>query len=428
MRKQGEFRTPVHRARSGQSPAASAGGLKRWVIARFEKLGRLYAVRSLAPKSGAAAPGSVGSGAAGSVKIAATLSACLCLLVSISYAQAPPAPADQQVVLETSSGSIVLEVFPTVAPRHVAKFVERVKAGFYDHTTFHRAIPFGIIQGGDPLSKDPSKKALYGTGGLFEQKREPSSLSHTRGTVSAVLAPGNPDSGGSQFFICVTDQTQLDGQYTSFGRVVEGMEIVEKLSQAPTDAQQRVVERIEIQRAYLRDRPPPEAIPFTDTPASELARYRVALHTDLGDIVLAFYPDSAPEHVRQFLRFAKLGLYDGTTFHRVAPGFVLQGGLLTTRSTPVPQKYAPLVKPLKAEFNARKHERGMLSMARSDDPDSGMDSFFIVLDSQPHLDGQYTLFGYVEQGMDVVDKIVARPVDGETPVQPLSMKAEVIQR
>ena len=67
-------------------------------------------------------------------------------------------------------------------------------------------------------------------------------------------------------------------------------------------------------------------------------------------------------------------------------------------------------------------------MARSDDPNSGMDSFFIVLDSQPHLDGQYTLFGFVEKGMDVVDKIVARPVNGETPVDPLAMKAEVIER
>ncbi|MFB3906559.1 MAG: peptidylprolyl isomerase [Acidobacteriota bacterium] len=337
-------------------------------------------------------------------------------------------PAEKQVVFETSYGEIVLEVFPQAAPNHVAKFLERVKSGFYDGTAFHRAIPFGIIQGGDPLSRDPTRKPYYGTGGLGEISKENSPVSHRRGTLSAVLIPGNPDSAGSQFFICVSDQVQLDGQYTAYGRVVDGSAVVEKISQAATDARQLITERIELKRAYLRDRPPPEVIPFLETAAAELEKYRALIHSPLGDIRLAFYPQEAPEHVRQFLRFAKLGLYDGTTFLRVVPGFVLQGGLMDTRKPRVPDKYRALLKPLKAEFNQHKHVRGILSMARTDDPDSGMDSFFIVLDTQPHLDSQYTAFGFVEAGMDVVDAIVARPLSGETPVDPLSFTVEVREK
>jgi peptidyl-prolyl cis-trans isomerase B (cyclophilin B) len=239
---------------------------------------------------------------------------------------------------------------------------------------------------------------------------------------------GRPDSAGSQFFICVTDQTQLDGQFTAFGRVAEGMETVEKISQLPADTDQRVTERVEVVRAYLRVRPPPEEVPFINTPVEELAGYRAVIKTSLGEIELAFYPERAPEHVRQFLRFAQLGLYDGTDFHRVAPGFVLQGGFLANRRPAVPEKYRNLMKPLKVEFNDKLHERGTLSMARGEEPDSGMDSFFIVLDRQPHLDSQYTVFGWVTRGMEVVDAIVARPVQGETPVEPVMMEMRVIRK
>ncbi|RPJ55434.1 MAG: hypothetical protein EHM23_26240, partial [Acidobacteria bacterium] len=269
----------------------------------------------------------------------------LSAVTTVGYAADELPPAEKQVVFETSFGEIVLEVFPQAAPAHVEKFLERVKSGFYDGTTFHRAIPFGIIQGGDPLSKDREKRPYYGTGGLGELKKETSPISHRRGTLSAVLLPGNPDSAGSQFFICVTDQVQLDGQYTAYGRVVDGSAVVERISQAPADAMQLITERIELKRAYLRDRPPPEVIPFVDTPVAELENYRAVIHTSLGDIRLGFYPQDAPEHVRQFLRFAKLGLYDGTAFHRVVPDFVLQGGLMDTRKPPVPDKYQPVLKP-----------------------------------------------------------------------------------
>ncbi len=218
----------------------------------------------------------------------------LCLaglfLPSLTFAAEEPAPADKQVVMETSLGVLVLDLYPGAAPKHVEKFLQRVDSNYYNGTTFHRAIPLAIIQGGDPLSKDPQKRDQYGTGGLMELKKEASPLSHLRGTVSAVLVPGNPDSAGSQFFICVTDQVQLDGQYTAFGRVVEGMEIVEKISQSSTDERQGIKERIELVKAYSRPRPAPEPVPFVDTSVEELARYKALIQTSFGEIEVSFYP------------------------------------------------------------------------------------------------------------------------------------------
>src|SRR5881396_2221770 len=124
----------------------------------------------------------------------------------------------KQAVLETSAGTIVLDLLADAAPNHVAHFITRAREGAYDGTVFHRVIPMGIIQGGDPLSKDPGQRTRYGTGGLGELRFEANPEKHTRGAVSAVLVPGNRDSAGSQFFICVTDQPGLDGQYTVFAR------------------------------------------------------------------------------------------------------------------------------------------------------------------------------------------------------------------
>ncbi len=328
-------------------------------------------------------------------------------------------PGETQVILETRMGSIVVDLFPAAAPRHVEAFRHRVREGLYDGTTFHRAVPWGIIQGGDPLSRDPDKFELYGTGGLMELEAEINELSHIRGTVSAVLAPGDTDSAGAQFFICVTDQTQLDGQYTVFGRVAEGMPVVEEISRLETDERQRILERIEIVGASERDRPPPERPPFAEASAQEMARYGAVIRTNRGPIGVEFFPDSAPEHVRRFLRFAKLGLYDGTRFHRLVPGFVLQGGSMSTRAEAVPEEHRRHLVPLKAEFSRRKHIRGTLSMARGEDPDSGLDSFFIVLEDQESLDGSYTIFGQVVDGWETLAILELSPLAGEAPVQPL---------
>lgn len=180
----------------------------------------------------------------------------------------------KQAVVETSLGSFTVEFLPEVAPNHVGYFLKLSGQGAYNGTTFHRIIKYGIIQGGDPLSKDPARRDLYGTGGLGLLKAEFSSEKHTRGAVSAVLLPGKSDSAGSQFFICVTDQPALDGKYTVFGRVIEGMEVVQKISEVPADEKGKALERVEIRSVTLHDKPPSEREPTRTGSAGNAARHR----------------------------------------------------------------------------------------------------------------------------------------------------------
>jgi len=145
------------------------------------------------------------------------------------------------------------------------------------------------------------------------------------------------------------------------------------------------------------------------------------IKTDKGDVVLQFYPEAAPVTVASFLHLARTGFYNGTTFHRVVPGFVAQGG--------DPKSKDPNAKDvgtggqgynLPAEFNSLKHETGTLAMARSQDPNSGGSQFYICLAPQPSLDGQYTVFGHVVSGMEVVNAITQGDVIREVTVRPKS--------
>ena len=321
---------------------------------------------------------------------------------------------NKQAVLDTTLGTIVIDLLPDAAPNHVAHFITRAREGAYDGTTFHRVIALGIIQGGDPLSKDPSQAAKYGTGGMGVLRFEANGEKHTRGAVSAVLAPGNRDSGGSQFFIAVTDQPALDGQYTVFGRVAEGITIAQKISTVPATGNVPA-ERVVIRKVTIREKPAPIPEPFASASTEEMSRQRVVLETSLGNITIELFPDRAPNHVRQFLRLAASGVYEGTSFHRVVPGFVIQGGYLATRTDPLDERQQGYVRTLEPEFNATKHERGILSMARGAELASATTSFFIVLAPADSLDGKYTAFGRVVAGMDVVEKIEGVMRDGETP-------------
>ena len=323
---------------------------------------------------------------------------------------------NKQAVLETTQGTIILDLLADAAPTHVAHFITRVREGAYDGTTFHRVIAMGIIQGGDPLSKDPAQEAKYGTGGLGLLRFEPNMEKHSRGAVSAVLLPGQRDSAGSQFFICITDQAALDGQYTVFARVVEGMGIAQKISLVPANADNVPAERIAITRATIREKPAPEPEPFSETSVADLATQRAVIETSMGNMTIEFFPDRAPTHVRAFLRMAASGVYDGTAIHRIARGFVIQGGYLPSRREPLEPKQQAYVRNLPPEFNATLHERGIVSMARGDDPGSATSSFFVVLARTPALDNQYTAFGRVVSGIEVLDAIESAPVNGETPV------------
>ena len=159
----------------------------------------------------------------------------------------------------------------------------------------------------------------------------------------------------------------------------------------------------------------------TDASGNEVA----VIETTLGDIELELQNDIAPGHVKNFKDLAEKGFYDGTTFHRVIPGFMIQGGDPNTKSDD--RSTHGMGGPgytIKAEFSSTPHTRGVLSMARSQDPDSAGSQFFVVVKDSSFLDNQYTVFGRVTKGMDVVDKIVGVPRDSkDNPDEKVEMKS-----
>lgn len=136
------------------------------------------------------------------------------------------------------------------------------------------------------------------------------------------------------------------------------------------------------------------------------------ISTNFGDIHLEFFEDLAPKHVQNFADLARKGFYNGTTFHRVIPGFMIQGGCPNTKPDAggVPGTGGPGYN-VDAEFNATSHVRGVLSMARASDPNSAGCQFFVVVSDSTFLDNQYTAFGRVTQGIEVADQIVSQPKD-----------------
>src|SRR5205814_10213164 len=170
-------------------------------------------------------------------------------------------------------------LMPDAAPATTAYFMKQAQDGAYNGTTFHRMVKYGMVQGGDPLTKDPSKRALYGTGGLNVLKAEARAPKMTRGSVAAVLVPGRPDSAGAQFFVVFVDQPGLDGQYTVFGHVSDGMDVVQKISETPVDAAGLATDRVEIRHVMIRDTPPPVPEPFSTESPGELSAYRAILDT-----------------------------------------------------------------------------------------------------------------------------------------------------
>ena len=138
---------------------------------------------------------------------------------------------------------------------------------------------------------------------------------------------------------------------------------------------------------------------------------KAIIKTKFGDMEVLFFPDKAPKHVENFVTLAKSGFYNGTIFHRVIPGFMIQGGDPNTKDPKKPETYG-MGGPghhVNAEFNDIPHRRGILSMARTNDPNSAGSQFFIVVKDSNFLDGQYTVFGEVVKGMEVADQIVSLP-------------------
>ena len=341
----------------------------------------------------------------------------------------PENRGELQAVIQTSVGDFVMEFYAHAAPAHLDHFINLVYEDFYDGTTFHSMVLHGIVQAGDPYTKQLDRGPEYGTGG-FNRGLEPeiSDIEFTSGTVVATLLPGEPSSGGSQFFICVGDQPQFTGQFTAFGYLVEGLEVVDQISTTPTDGNQIALERIAILDITIRPIPPPPVTPFTTETIEELGEYRIVMETSHGDIAIEFFPEEAPNHVRHVLRLASLGVYDKTAFHRVAPTFVIQAGDLNTRTEPYPQTAQEHVVPIAAELSDIHHTAGIVSMARGNELDSALTSFFVVLGDQLALDNFYTVFGRVVEGMDVVESIAAVETENESPLERVDVYAMRVER
>jgi peptidyl-prolyl cis-trans isomerase B (cyclophilin B) len=334
-------------------------------------------------------------------------------------------PKPQQAVVETSEGTFLIDLAPESAPNQTAYFVKMAGEGAYEGTIFHRVVKNGMVQGGDPLTKDPARRSQYGTGGLNAVKAELRAPRLTRGSVAAVTIPGKPDSAGSQFFVVLADQPALDNQYTVFGHVSDGVEVLQKISETPVDEKGVATARVEIKRVTISDVPPE---PFVDLSAEELGAYRAILETSSGAIAIEFLVEKAPATVRQFMRLAAAGVFNGTAFHRVVPGFVIQTGSLTSRSAPLTEKQQRLVHNLPPEFNDTHHLKGVVSMARGDAPDSATTSFFICTGTAPAIDGQYSAFGHVVDGMTAVEAIEAAPLAGEAPTSRIELRTVRIER
>ncbi|MBS1872793.1 MAG: peptidylprolyl isomerase [Acidobacteria bacterium] len=327
-------------------------------------------------------------------------------------------PGEVEAVVTTDLGTFRFEFLYKQAPQHVKHFIQAAREGYYDGGAFHWAKANAAIQGGDPQLKDPSTpRERWGSGGLNLMPTEINDVKHRRGIVSGFRLLSRKDSDSSQFFICVAPQRGLDGKYSAFGSITEGMDVVDQISRVPADSKGYVEKLVRITSIRIEKKKP---APFDEVKIADLKR-TVTMKTTLGTIKIQMQPEWAPNHVRNFLNLVSAGWYDGTPFHRLVHGFVAQGGIGQLRNTGPDHPADRWVHQLAPEFNAMRHFRGSVSMARTDDPNSASTSFFLVLGPAPHLDGNYSQFGKVIEGLEVLDAFNKEKTSGETPKRKLEL-------
>src|SRR5579863_1751564 len=208
----------------------------------------------------------------------------LFLVTSTAWSQSA---AELEAVVTTDLGSFRFEFAPDKAPKHVEQFIRLARQGYYDGSAFHRVVANGIVQGGDPLLKNPkTPKDLWGTGGLTLLGNEFSDMKHERGVVSTVSIPGKLNREGAQFFVCVSPQPALDGKFSTFGRITEGIDVVEKISQVPADANGITDKPVRILKVSIEKK---REEPFLNATADEM-RKTVTLKTTLGNIRIKLEP------------------------------------------------------------------------------------------------------------------------------------------
>jgi len=329
-------------------------------------------------------------------------------------------------------GTIKLTLDADNAPVTVTNFVNLANADFYDGLTFHRIMDGFMMQGGDPegTGMGGSEQIIQGE---FAANNISNNLSHARGVISMARTT-DPDSASSQFFIVHEDSTFLDGKYAAFGWVTEGMEIVDAICSSTKvedsngtvlKKNQPIIKAVRITGALegssltsgktsqtagntTPTSAPVEELPLLTRESEGLlsGKYNIEIEIEeYGTIALTLDADIAPVTVTNFINLVNEDFYDGITFHRIISGFMIQGG------DPLGLGIGGSSQKIQGEFaqngieNNLAHTRGVISMARSNDPNSASSQFFIMHEDAPHLDGAYAAFGQVTSGIEIVDAI-----------------------
>ncbi len=324
-------------------------------------------------------------------------------------------------IVVANYGAIVVELDADVAPITVTNFVRLAEQKFYDGLTFHRVINGFMMQGGDP-DGNGSGGSANNIKGEFTYNGVQNNISHKRGVIS-MARTNDPNSASSQFFIMHKDSPHLDGQYAAFGQVVSGIEVVDRVCTFTpvTDDNGTVLAKNQPKITsvrVLKDYTPTtgttsDGLKDPETEGCLTGTHYVEIDVkDYGTIRLELYADTAPRTVTNFVKLVEEGFYDGVAFHRIIKDFMMQGG------DPDGDGSGGSSETIVGEFSANgyrnslSHTRGVISMARTNDPNSASSQFFIVHKDSQHLDGNYAAFGQVIAGMDVVDAVCEN-----TPVQ-----------
>ena len=324
-------------------------------------------------------------------------------------------------------GKMTFELYHDIAPITVKNFVSLVNDGFYNGTVFHRVVKNFMILGGDDNGDGISGSSNV-IKGEFSNNGYSNPIKHERGVIS-MARTNDPNSASSQFFIMHEKSPGLDGNYAAFGMMKDGFETLDKIANVATVANSDGEKSVPVEKIVLdyviitgthdRDDSLSQGTGWVDVEALYEKTIDIELSIkDFGTIKLELYPDLAPITVDNFVSLARDGFYDGLTFHRIIENFMIQGG------DPEGTGMGGSDTKIKGEFssngiyNPLSHERGVISMARSNTPNSASSQFFIVHKDSVHLDGDYAAFGRVTEGIEVVDAIAALDTNGsDAPLQ-----------
>ena len=365
---------------------------------------------------------------------------CLGLLAACNGETTEVDPAtlgDQvQIAIKVKNfGTIKADLYPKIAPITVAHIVSLIQEEFYDGLIFHRVIDGFMIQGGDPTGTGMGESGQKTIKGEFSDNGVQNDLKNTRGVLAMARRGNDNNSATSQFFINTVDNTHLDGMYATFGKVVEGMDVVDAIASVPTNSSDRPLTDVVIESIRVIE----GAEKVTTTVATTATTpvdpentdpvdpYADPIHivieiADFGTVKADLYPGVAPITVAHIKSLIEEKFYDGLTIHRVDPGFVIQGGDPAGNGLGVEGQVT-----IKGEFSANgvnnplSNKRGTLAMARKGNSyDSATSQFYINLADNDFLDGMYATFGMVTEGMEVVDAIAAVETNSsESPLTPV---------